>query len=60
MQRMLHAPTDTRRLDTRQSLPTTARHDGRWLLLIDHLPTQPSSARSAIWRGTKRLGARSL
>jgi hypothetical protein len=33
---------------------------GRWLLLIYHLPSQPSSARSAIWRETKRLGALSL
>jgi hypothetical protein len=33
---------------------------GRWLLLIYHLPSQPSSARSAIWRETKRLGALAL
>ncbi len=31
-----------------------------WLLLIYHVPPEPSSARSAIWRETKRLGALSL
>ncbi len=29
----------------------------RWLLLIYQVPTEPSSARSAIWRETRRLGA---
>lgn len=33
---------------------------GRWLLLIYRVPTDPSSARSAIWRETKRLGALGL
>src|SRR6185437_7158611 len=33
---------------------------GRWLLLIYRLPADPSSARTAIWRETKRLGALSL
>src|SRR5258708_25087922 len=33
---------------------------GRWLLLIYRLPAEPSSARTAIWRETKRLGALSL
>lgn len=32
----------------------------RWLLLIYRLPTDPSSARSAVWRETRRLGALSL
>jgi predicted RNase H-like nuclease (RuvC/YqgF family) len=31
-----------------------------WLLLIYRLPTEPSSARSTIWRETKRLGALAL
>ncbi len=33
---------------------------GRWLLLIYRLPAQPSAARTAVWRETKRLGALSL
>ena len=33
---------------------------GQWLLLIYRLPPEPSSARTAIWRETKRLGALSL
>jgi len=33
---------------------------GHWLLLIYRLPPEPSSARTAIWRETKRLGALSL
>ncbi len=33
---------------------------GQWLLLIFRLPPEPSSARTAIWRETKRLGALSL
>jgi hypothetical protein len=32
----------------------------RWLLLIYRIPAEPSSARTAIWRETKRLGALSL
>ncbi len=32
----------------------------RWLLLVYRVPSEPSSARSAIWRETKRLGALSL
>jgi Protein ChrB, N-terminal len=32
----------------------------QWLLLIYRLPAEPSSARTAIWRETKRLGALSL
>ncbi|MGH2388376.1 MAG: Chromate resistance protein ChrB, partial [Chloroflexota bacterium] len=31
-----------------------------WLLLIYRLATEPSSARTAVWRETKRLGALSL
>ncbi|MGH2409549.1 MAG: Chromate resistance protein ChrB, partial [Chloroflexota bacterium] len=33
---------------------------GHWLLFIYRLPTEPSSARTATWRETKRLGALSL
>jgi ChrB-like protein len=33
---------------------------GHWLLLIYRLPTEPSAARTAVWRETKRLGALSL
>lgn len=33
---------------------------GRWLLFIYHVPSEPSSARAAVWRETKRLGALSL
>jgi ChrB-like protein len=40
--------------------PPVAVVDGRWLLLIYRLPAEPSSARTAIWRETKRLGALSL
>jgi len=44
--------------------PATRDADGptatRWLLLIYRLPAEPSSARTAIWRETKRLGALSL
>lgn len=32
----------------------------RWLLLVYSLPTEPSSARTAVWRETRRLGALSL
>lgn len=31
--------------------------DARWLMLVYHLPSEPSSARSAVWRETRRLGA---
>jgi hypothetical protein len=39
-----------------------AADDGlrHWLLLIYRLPTDPASARTTIWRETKRLGALSL
>jgi len=30
---------------------------GRWLLLVYRVPAEPSSARTAIWRETRRLGA---
>jgi hypothetical protein len=33
---------------------------GHWLLLIYRLPPEPSAARTAVWRETKRLGAISL
>lgn len=60
MQRMLQ-PSPIQQSASAISLPTSsACHDGRWLLLIYHLASQPSSARSAIWREMKRLGALSL
>jgi vacuolar-type H+-ATPase subunit I/STV1 len=31
--------------------------EGCWLVLIYRVPSEPSSARSAVWRETKRLGA---
>jgi uncharacterized protein YdbL (DUF1318 family) len=40
--------------------PGTPALEGRWLLLIYRVPSEPSSARSALWRETKRLGALSL
>jgi hypothetical protein len=39
---------------------TQALQEGCWLLLIYKVPSDPSSARSAIWRETRRLGALSL
>lgn len=30
---------------------------GRWLLLVYRVPAEPSSARTAVWRDTRRLGA---
>jgi DNA-binding transcriptional regulator PaaX len=33
---------------------------GLWLLLIYRLPSDQASARAAVWRGIKRLGALSL
>lgn len=32
----------------------------RWLVLIYRIPSEPSSARTALWRETRRLGALSL
>lgn len=55
MQRMLHhesAPIE------HPAAQATAQ--GRWLLLIYRVPSEPSSARSAIWRETRRLGALAL
>lgn len=33
------------------------KSEHQWLLLIYRLPSEPSSARSAVWRETRRLGA---
>lgn len=60
MQRMLHLAQRNQQEDGDGALSSQATEHGRWLLLIYHLPSQPSSARSAIWRETKRLGALSL
>jgi len=54
---MLHETNDTQ-LTGEVSQPTL--QERRWLLLIYHVPTEPSSARTAIWRETRRLGALSL
>jgi hypothetical protein len=32
----------------------------RWLMLVYHVPSEPSSARSAVWRESRRLGALGL
>ncbi len=53
---MLHETTDSRDLPEEEEAAVV----GRWLLLIYRLPAQPSSARTAVWRETKRLGALSL
>lgn len=50
MQRMLHTSSEDE--------PGTGR--SRWLLFIYRVPSESSSARSAIWRETRRLGALSL
>ncbi len=55
MQHMLHDTND----QTQGNTPACHRH-ASWLLLIYRLPGQPSSARSTIWRETRRLGALSL
>lgn len=53
MQQMLHAThNSTEAAESFQLL--------QWLVIIYRVPTEPSSARSAIWRETKRLGALSL
>ena len=48
--------------DTNIAAPvsTAERPRGCWLVLIYRLPAQPSSARTAVWREIKRLGALSL
>jgi hypothetical protein len=40
--------------------PHVGVEQGHWLLLIYRVPADPSSARSAVWRAAKRLGALSL
>ncbi|MHB8619105.1 MAG: Chromate resistance protein ChrB [Chloroflexota bacterium] len=54
---MLHPTSDAEH--TQQS-NQAAIQVGRWMLFIYHVPTEPSSARAAIWRETKRLGALSM
>jgi hypothetical protein len=51
---------ETNDLKTASDGPPAQTEQGRWLLLIYRVPTDPSSARSAIWRETKRLGALAL
>jgi uncharacterized protein YdbL (DUF1318 family) len=74
MKRMLHETSDSRQAGEKLVLAPPAPHKGtetggiagdqasllRWLLLIYRIPAEPSSARTAIWRETKRLGALSL
>ncbi len=57
LQRMLHETPNPHARDARASAQTT---HGHWLLLIYRVPSDPSSARSAIWRETRRLGALAL
>ncbi len=51
MQRMLH--------ETHMAIPSSGEvmQVPEWLLLVYRVPTEPSSARSAIWREVRRLGA---
>ncbi len=54
---MLYETSDPHIVDA----PTPARTThGHWLVLIYRVPSDPSSARSAIWRETRRLGALAL
>ncbi len=57
LQPTLHETPDHHALNVRGSTQTT---HGHWLLLIYRVPSDPSSARSAIWRETRRLGALAL
>lgn len=54
---MLH---DTTAPQSGQAPAPPATELWRWLLLIYRLPTEPSSARTAVWREARRLGALSL
>lgn len=54
---MLHETIDPHGMDTSTPARPTAGH---WLLLIYRVPSEPSSARSAIWRETRRFGALAL
>src|SRR5262249_47493728 len=62
---MFHAtptpsPEDkTHEQDTEQSLPEEIGQHW-WLVVIYRVPAEPSSARTAIWRDLRRLGALSL
>lgn len=51
-----------RMLQSSQTMPELGEPSEllHWILLIYRVPTEPSSARSAIWRETKRLGALAL
>jgi hypothetical protein len=49
---------DSRELS--QALSSDEGEQGRWLLLIYQLPKGASSARTAVWREARRLGALSL
>jgi uncharacterized protein YdbL (DUF1318 family) len=56
MQRMLHDMSDA----FNESAAPEGITQGRWLLLIYRVPADPSSARTAVWREARRLGALSL
>jgi hypothetical protein len=43
-----------------RKLSPEAHLEPRWLMLVYHVPSEPSSARSAVWRETRRLGALGL
>jgi uncharacterized protein YdbL (DUF1318 family) len=74
VKRMLHETDDAGQVGEQLVLSSSAPDPGaklsegakdsvllqRWLLLIYRIPAEPSSARTAIWRETKRLGAHSL
>ena len=57
MQSMLHENSDAR---VAGGVPEADAALGFWLLLIYRLPAEPASARTTLWRETKRLGALSL
>jgi hypothetical protein len=57
MQHMSHARSAASNQAETAPAAVVAEH---WLLLIYRLPAEPSSARTAVWRETKRLGALSL
>jgi hypothetical protein len=46
--------------DLSRAFPSDDGGQGRWLLLIYQLPKGSSSARTAVWREARRLGALSL
>lgn len=57
MQHMLH---NTNSLSFHEEFSLETIQERHWLLLIYRVPADPSSARSALWRETRRLGALSL